>query len=356
MTVPCGRTVTAGELMKQARERPPEIVIDGLAYVGDVVLLHGPEESFKSVFILQFAEAVSAGIPLFDRWRVPVARTVGVLETEIHPVMLGQRLIGMFPDGSNPDRLLFMSEEGVKQVRRAKDIKAKLQVVGAWVRDVGVQVLIIDTANDFFRGDDNPSDEANVGTFFDELRNMPLQLRFLVRHDRKHKGDDSFIPHSNELIRGSAEWKEDPELILHIKRQDKRTHEAELDVGKMRYGRKPNPFQLWFDAGTFRLTALPPVIAMLREGPMTRAQLLEAFHRRFGLAQRRADDLIAKEKNYLNEMQRGHQKVFEIDLARAAEAEWAIFMGIPRAGGELYNLAEDPLSDGKKPGEMSMEH
>ena len=127
-----GRTSSAAELMKLARERPPEVGIEDLAYVGDVVLLHGPEESFKSVFVLQFAEAVSAGIPLFDRWDVPSARTVGIIETEIHPVMLGQRLIGMFPKGNVPDRLLFMSEEGVKQVRRAKDIKAKLQVVGAW--------------------------------------------------------------------------------------------------------------------------------------------------------------------------------------------------------------------------------
>ena len=287
------RTTTASELMRLAREKPPEVVIDGFAYVGDVALLHGPEESFKSVLVLQLAETLAAGRPLFDCWEVPTPRTVGIIETEIHPVMLGQRLNGMFPTGDVPARLIFMSEEGVKQIRRAKDIKAKLQVVASWVKEAGVQVLIIDTANDFFRGDDNPSDEADVGTFFDELRNMPLQFRLLVRHDRKHKGDDSMIPHSNELIRGSAEWKEDPELILHIKRQDKRTHEAALEVGKMRYGRKPEPLELWFDVGTFRLTALPPVIAVLRDGPKTRQELLGECQKRFNVSQRMADAMVS---------------------------------------------------------------
>jgi RecA-family ATPase len=156
MTTP-SRTTTASDLMKLAREKPPEVVIAGFAYVGDVALLHGPEESFKSVFVLQLAESLAAGTPLFDLWEVPSPRRVGIIETEIHPVMLGQRLIGMFPSGEVPESLVFMSEEGVKDVRRAGDIKKKLQVVGGWVKDAGVQVLIIDTANDFFRGDDNLS-------------------------------------------------------------------------------------------------------------------------------------------------------------------------------------------------------
>ena len=214
---------------------------------------------------------------------------MGIIETEMHPASMGERLNRMFPDGNAPEHVYFMSEDLLRKWRR-EDLAGKFRVIEDWVRQEDIQVLMIDTANDFFRGFDSPSEERSVGAFFDKLRGLDLEGRLIVRHDRKRKEvDDS--SHSNELIRGSAEWKEDPEAIIYLKRIDKRTHEVRMEVGKLRYGVKPEPINLSFDAATFRLEPLPPIIAVLEDGPKTRQQLVSESER-FGLSERAVDDLV----------------------------------------------------------------
>ncbi len=183
----------------------------------------------------------------------------------------------------------------------------------------------IDTANDFFRGNANSSDERHVGELFDCVRNLAMKGVVLVRHDHKRKEFDSEV-HSNELIRGSAEWKEDPEVILHIVRKDKRTHEVEFEVGKLRYGRKPDPFRLWFDAGCFRLTPLPPVIAILEKGEKSRAELVWEARFRFGVSERKTADMIQEAGVWLKERTEGHNKVYEINRELLREAPWARYL------------------------------
>jgi len=245
----------ASELIRHAREHPPEPMIQGLLNNGDILLLHGSEESFKSVFVLQMAESLSKAADLLSYWKIPKARRVGVIETEIHEVMLGERLSKMFPAGNPPEGLLFMRESALRDWRRL-GLRMKFESIQEWIGENRIEALMIDTANDFFRGPDNPSDERNVGQFFDELRNLNVGARIIVRHDRKKSLEAGVEMSSNESIRGSAEWKEDPEAIIALERQDRRTHEVSLEVGKLRYGRKPESFALWFDARTFRLTPL----------------------------------------------------------------------------------------------------
>jgi hypothetical protein len=325
-------TFSAGNLIQRAKTNPPEPMIEGLLNVGDVMLLHGWEESFKSVIVLQLAENLAAGTPFLRTFNVPVPRTVGVVETEIHEVMLGERLAGMFPDGSAPENLKFLSSSGMKDFRKAKDVKGKLDYIAQWVKQEAIEVLLIDTVNDFFREAANPSDEATVGGLFDHLRNMVIKARVLVRHDRKKKGEDQYESNSNELIRGSGEWKEDPEVILYVCRQDRRTHAVYFEVGKLRYGRKPEPMTLWFDAQTFRMTPLPPVIAVLESGPATRKELLDAANERFSLGERKTDEMLSEEKRFLRESQQGHQKVFWIDPERVADAPWGGLLRSPEEG------------------------
>jgi hypothetical protein len=187
---------------------------------------------------------------------------------------------------------------------------------------------MIDTANDFFRGQENPSDERSVGEFFDLLRNLSPSASVLVRHDRKKKDIDA-ESHSNELIRGSAEWKEDPEAILSIRRTDKRTNEVEVDVGKLRYGVKPQPTQAWFDSDCFRLTPLPPVIAVLESGLKVRQQIVEECQRRFGVQERLVAMMLDAARPYLKEGRQGHNATFELDGAASAEAPWSSFLTYP---------------------------
>lgn len=317
-----GQAWCASDLISYAREHPPEPIIRGLLNKGDIMLIHGSEESFKSVFILQIAENATKKTALLNYWEVPVARCVGIIETEIHEVMLGERLAKMFPKGDPPKNLLFMPENTMREWRRLT-LPQKFEAIQKWIDQNYIDVLMIDTANDFFRGSQNPSDERNVGQFFDELRNLTVGARIIVRHDRKKSLEGNGDMSSNENIRGSAEWKEDPEVILALERKDRRIHEVSLEVGKLRYGSKPEPFHLWFDAGTFRLTGLPPVIEILSSGDkQSRESVVSQCAKRFGVAERKAADMIGEQAGFLSEEMVGHSKVLGIDIDKAEHAPW----------------------------------
>jgi len=328
MTVQTNRySLSAADLVKEAAENPPQPVIEDLQYTDDICLVHGLEECFKSMFVLQKAESMALAKPFLRQWQVPQKFRVGIIETELHPAMLGKRLRNMFPKGAMPDNIRFLASESLKQWRR-EQMKGKLSLLEKWISDEGIEVLMIDIASDFFRGTDDPNKETAVGEMFDLLRNLPVKAVDLVRHDRKQRpGEDQYVWSSNELISGSGEWKHDPELILYLKRADRRTHEVYFEVGKLRYGSKPEPMDLWFDAGNFRLTPLPPVIAVLTDGPKSREELVRACGWRFHLGHAKVDEMIAHEKPFLGEAQRGHEKVFEIDLERAKQAPWGKYLG-----------------------------
>lgn len=327
VAVPRGTPVvsrSAGDLIRMAREQRPQPIIQGLLNVGDVLLLHGSEESFKSVLVLQMAESIALGVPLIRFWNVPQGRHVGIINTEIHESAMGERLMAMFPDGRIPEDIGFFPADAMRTWRR-KDLDGKFEMIQEWIDANHIQVLLIDTANDFFRGRDDPSREGDAGRFFDRLRNLSVQGRVIVRHDRKHREEDAEL-NSNERIRGSGEWKEDPETILFVSRHDRRTNQLFFEVGKLRYGRKPNPFTLWFDVDSFRLLPLPPVIAVLESGRQTRQQVLEACQRRFDLSERKVDDMLAEQREFLLQHQNGHQREFEIDRDRAVQAPWWPFI------------------------------
>lgn len=118
-------------------------------------------------------------------------------------------------------------------------------------------------------------------------------------------------------------------MILWLHRADHRTHEVFLDVGKMRYGHKPEHMKLWFDAGSFRLVPLHPAIAALEAGSLSRREVVRECGERFGLSERTTDDMVKDLKPHLRETQRGHEKVFEIDHDRIADAPWSGLVSLP---------------------------
>jgi hypothetical protein len=317
--LPVGKS--ANELIQRATEHPRRPIIQGLLNEGEILLLHGSEDSFKSFFVLQVAEAVSIGQPLLA-WRVPNPRTVGVLETELNETGLGERLARMFTGGHAPENLRFFSEAQLREWR-PRSLREKINYVQNWIDAETIQVLLIDTANDFFRGSVSPSQEQSVGEFFDELRRLRVQAQFIVRHDRKSNRDTG---NPNDRIRGSAEWKEDPEVILAITREDRRTNEVVLSVDKLRYEGKPDPLTLWFDAETFRLARVPPLIAVLLSGKRSRTQIVHAFRNRFSIGQRKADEVIKENREFLISEQVGRDKYFDINLDKALETPWEDFV------------------------------
>jgi RecA-family ATPase len=305
------------DLIELAETTQDEFIFDGIMSMGDIFLLHGFEETFKSVLVIDAAARIAAGEP-FLGWTVSKARRAGVIETEIHPVQMGKRLARMFSGAESPANLRFMDKDTLKKLKRAKSIESKFQVVSDWVKSESLEVLLIDTCNDFFRGKDDPAAETAAGEFFDRLRELQVAV-IGVRHDRKSHADAPDAPNVNDAIRGSGEWKEDPEVIFHVERSDKRMNQVTLRCGKMRYGPKPEDMSLWADTDSFRVLKTDnPVATILERGPKLRSEIIDEAARRFGLSERKADELLSKLKSQIQQEQAGHAKRFVLRPLQAA--------------------------------------
>jgi hypothetical protein len=68
-------------------------------------------------------------------------------------------------------------------------------------------------------------------------------------------------------------------------------------------------------------------IEILYEKDSSREEIIAVCKQRFGLADQKTDDMIAKEKDFLTEEQVGHKKVFSINLETAErQADWFKFL------------------------------
>ena len=348
-------TYTVADLIKEAKKHPPKPVIEGLLCVGDVCVIHGEEESFKSALVLQIAESIATGKPLLRRWQVPKPRRVGIVETELHPAQLGNRFGVMFGASPPKDLLIYRN---MRDFRNQMTLSLRVDLISIWAGAEKLEVHLVDTANDFFRGDQaKPNDETVVASFFERLRRSKERTWVLVRHDHKPSAEDATSTNANNRIRGSAEWKEDPELILYLRRPDRRVNTVVLEVGKLRYGAKPAPLELWFDAGTLRLTPLPPAIALLEAGPLPRQRLITLAKDRFGLSQRKLDKQLAEFRPFLKETREGHAKFFEIDWPAVShsdeeddhdEHEWRRLVRQPGSPREICNVETEKRDEAEE--------
>jgi len=314
------------ELIREARENPAKPVIQNLVHEHEIVGLHGPPEVFKTILTLQLAESLATGKPFLGVWRVPRPQTVYFFETEMSVVSLGGRLSRMFAGQAPPEKVIFADEKRLKKFKRAGNLAAKFALLNEWVQQAAADVVIVDTCNPFFRGKESANDETTAGAFFDHLEALPAPTKLFVRHNHKPRVEDAGAD-AAARIRGSGQFADVPDLLLEMRRTDKRIQQGELSITKFRHGGRPDNVTLWFDTGTFRLISLPPVIQVLQRGPLSRGELLEQLERRFGISQRLADDMINDQRQFLQEYQQGHQRMFEIDRDAAVNAaEW-----LPRA-------------------------
>ena len=309
------------DLILAAQTSPPKPIIQGLLNESEIAGLHGVPEVFKTIFCLQLAESLASGAPLLGTWQVPKPQHVYFFETEMSVPALGLRLAKMFAHRTAPDRIHFADEARLRKFRRAPDLKSKFALLSEWMAEVKPDVLIIDTANPFFRGKESPNDETMAGAFFDLLEATPASVKLFVRHNHKPRIDDQGGDAATK-IRGSGQFSDVPDLLLELHRIDKRTNEAALSLSKFRHGTKRDDLELWLDTEELRLVPLPPVIYLLQPGARSRHELGEGLARRFGIQQRAADALIKAQQRYLKERMSSHKVIYEIDWSAARDAEW----------------------------------
>jgi AAA domain len=334
------------DLITAAKKNPLKPVITGLLNESETAGLHGPPEAFKTIWTLQLAESIAKG-EKFLVWDIPRPRSAYFLETEMSVPALGDRLARMFKNRPVPSGVHFATEAQLRDFRRASNLQGKFALVNEWVRAARAEVLILDTCNPFFRGKESPNDETTAGAFFDLLDACPAKTKLFVRHNHKRRLEDSDQDGAAK-IRGSGQFGDVPDLLVELRRADKRIDKAILDVTKFRHGSKPDQLTLWFDRGDFRLIAVPPVIHLLLTRPLSRVQLLSQLDRRFGIKQRSGDGMINEQKEFLSEGQNGHKRICEIDWPRATRSDWFRLVPLGEAVQDVQDCISPPVYSGEE--------
>jgi hypothetical protein len=322
--------------------------LEGLWQPNTFLLVHSLEGEFKSVFAYQASEALATGQPLLRKWKVSTPKRVGILQTEMPDNMVGDRLKAMYPDGRIP-RNLIVSNEGLKTAIRLKfSASEKCQIVHNWLTQERIQVLVWDTINSMLSACGNPNTEEATAQFYDRLQNLPLEGALVVRHDGK-PSKDSAGREGNQKVRGSNLHAEIASAIIQMRRPSRRSNRAQIDIGKLRHGTTPEPIECWFDSEAMRLTLLPPPVAALEAGPLTREALNDELHRRFSVGVRTADELVKPlvAEEFLIPGADGHERLWTLNAAAVSKRETPASVWLP-----LVNFAYDIAEPAAAPPEI----
>ncbi len=309
-------------IIKSAEESPQAWHIEDLWQPRTIMMVHSLEGEFKSIFAYQVAEALATGQPLLRKWKVPAALRVGVLQTEMADMQVGNRLKGMYLDGRIPTNLVVSNEGLMTSIRMQQFAGDKFGVIHNWIVREGIEVLVWDTINSILASCGNPNSEDAANQFYERLNVLPHQSSLVVRHDGK-PSKDSENRASNQKIRGSNLHAEVASAIVHLSRPDKRNSEVNVEIGKLRHDSVPEPLPCWFDGGTMRLTPLPPPVVFLESGAMTRDHLYLNLFERFKIKERTADDQLKRLKRdgLLTAKSEGHERVWSINREATPESD-----------------------------------
>jgi AAA domain len=306
-------------LIRQAELHKDAWHIEGLWQPNAIAVVHSLEGEFKSIIAYQIAEALATATPLLRMWNVPTFQRVGVLQTEMAENQVGARLKVMYPDGRIPSNLIVSNESLSTDIRKCFYGEEKMQVIRNWMLTEHIDVLVWDTINSVLAAYGNPNSEEAAANFYNHLELLPHKGALVVRHDSK-PSKETELRQKNQKIRGSNLHAEIASTVIGLERPDKRSNRVILEIGKLRHDTVPEPLECWFDAGKMRLTLLPPPVALLEGGPMTREALNCELLERFKLKERSADDLIRQLENerFLLGKTRGHKRIWSLNQEAVA--------------------------------------
>jgi AAA domain len=325
VTAPVRPGLSLAELIYEAETNPPQPILEGLIHENEIVGLHGTQEAFKTMFCLQLAEALATGDWFFGAWKATRSYNVFFLETEMSVTAMGKRARKMYGQ-KVPSGLFFANEKELRQFRRAPNLSAKMALLEEWLSrykasGTEIDVVIIDTANPFFRGKQSANEETVVGEFFDRFASLPVKLKLFVRHNRKRRGDNGGhdVDEDAQSQRGSGQFADVPDLLLQMKRPDKRVDSAEIEITKFRHGSKPEPMRVWFDKVEYRLIPYPPLVHILRGGPRSRDEVIAGLKAHFSMGHNGVETNLktAKESGLITETPSGHRKLLSVDWNKA---------------------------------------
>ena len=299
---------TVAGLISWGEQHPIEWYVPDIILEDGVHVLHGLEESYKTMLMLQLHEALACGGEFLLR-KVQGGLKTGIAELEMKSRPFSRRLKNFWPN--NPPDIAVLPEELRLKVFSGKLPVERVKVIADWAENERLQFLSIDSLAKLFPPGHDISRQDLASEVFNQLQRLPTVL--ILAHNRKPSHDPKATNSGNAEIAGSGRMSQDPDAVFQMTRQDKRMPMAEFSWGKVREGDKSDPLPLYFDKVNFRLYPIHPFLHLL---PRTQTDLVIEAERRYGWKKRTADEHVAKLKDLrqadgscaVREEQAGHTK------------------------------------------------
>jgi hypothetical protein len=273
---------SVSELIEQSRQHPMRWLVPDVVLEDGVHILHGREESFKTMFTLQLHEALAAGGQFLMRSSVGGLIT-GIAELEMKNRLFGHRLRKFFHTGAPNIRVL--PDALRRTVLSGRTAKERIEVIANWANAEGLQFVSIDSAVKLFPPGHDLSRADLASEVFNQLQRLPTA--WIIAHDRKALSGMIAAGGNAEIV-GSGRFAQDPDVIHEMARPDQRAPVASFSWGKMREGEKPDSIPLYFDRVNYRLYPLHPHLHLLLQRPMLESELIAEAERRYAWRERRA--------------------------------------------------------------------
>ena len=306
---------TVADLIAQAKQNPPRWLVPDVLLEDGIHLIHGAEESFKTMLTLQLHEALTNGGQFLLRDVVGGLKT-GIAELEMKNRIFGNRLGRFFPNTA-PD-IKVLPDSFRRKVLAANLPWKRIAVICEWAQSEGLEFLSIDSAVKLFPPGCDLSKADIASEVFNQLQGLPTC--WIIGHDRKALPALG-VQSGNAEIVGSGRFAQDPDVIHQMIRSDRRAPRVDFHWGKMRDGEKFDPIPLYFDRVDYRLYPLHPYLHLLRGGPLLGTDLIAEAERRYGWKERRARDyfasfgevLDASGNSCVTENMQGHQSEYQLN-------------------------------------------
>lgn len=304
---------TVVELIAWGEQNPIRWYVPDIILEEGVHILHGLEESYKTMLMLQLHEALTSGGEFLLR-KVEGGLKTGIAELEMKPRPFSRRLKNFWP--KDAPEIEVLNEKQRLQVLSGKQPLDRIRVIADWANEKGLQFVSIDSLSKLFPPGHDVSRQDLASEVFNQIQRLPTV--FVLAHNRKPSHEPkSPTTSGNAEIVGSGRMSQDPDAVFQMARPDKRMPMAEFTWGKVREGDKSDPLPLYFDKVDFRLHPIHPFLHIL---PCTQTELFEEAQRRYGWHDRHARNYLAELKSLrladgtpaIREEQAGHTKRLEV--------------------------------------------
>jgi hypothetical protein len=311
---------TVSGLIEYAKHNPLKWIVPDMVLEEGVHVLHGHEETYKTMLTLQLHEALSNGGTFLLR-DVKGGLLTGIAELEMKNRQFGHRLAKFFP--TDPPDIRVLPDSLRQKVLAERTAKGRIKVIADWAEGEGLQFVSIDSVVKLFPPgcDLNSADVAS--DVFSQLQRLPTV--WIIAHDRKPQPGIRDTAGNAEIV-GSGRFAQDPDVIHQMERPDKRAPLAVFHWGKMRDGQKRDSIPMYFDPADYRLHPLHPYLHLLERRPMLGTELVAEAERRYGWKERRARHYLGELATLRDsqgdpcvaERQEGHNKRYELTAPAVA--------------------------------------